>query len=59
MMKVRSFSTFDRERDMMKIKYLIDTDTALLEFTDHPIQETREMNENIYLDLDARAILSA
>ncbi len=36
----------------MKIKYFEDTDTALLEFSEHPIFETREVNENIYLDLD-------
>ncbi|MFI3120408.1 MAG: DUF2283 domain-containing protein [Methylococcaceae bacterium] len=36
----------------MKIKYFEETDTALLEFSEHPIFETREVNENIYLDLD-------
>lgn len=36
----------------MKIKYFEDTDTALLEFSDHPVFETKEINENIYLDLD-------
>ena len=36
----------------MKIKYFEDTDTALLEFLEHPIFETKEINENIYLDLD-------
>ncbi|MFI3158320.1 MAG: DUF2283 domain-containing protein [Methylococcaceae bacterium] len=36
----------------MKIKYFEDTDTALLEFSEHPVFETREVNENIYLDLD-------
>ncbi|MCK9396185.1 MAG: DUF2283 domain-containing protein [Methylobacter sp.] len=36
----------------MKIKYFEDTDTALLEFSEHPVFETREINENIYLDLD-------
>ncbi|MBM3211095.1 DUF2283 domain-containing protein [Candidatus Poribacteria bacterium] len=36
----------------MKIKYFADTDTALLEFTDAEIVETREINENIYIDLD-------
>jgi uncharacterized protein YuzE len=36
----------------MKIKYFEDTDTALLEFSEHPIFETKEINENIYLDLD-------
>ncbi|MFA6052590.1 MAG: DUF2283 domain-containing protein [Methylobacter sp.] len=36
----------------MKIKYFEDTDTALLEFSERPVFETKEINENIYLDLD-------
>ncbi len=36
----------------MKIKYFEDTDTALLEFTGKAVTETREVSENIYLDLD-------
>jgi uncharacterized protein YuzE len=36
----------------LKIKYFEDTDTALLEFSERPIFETKEINENIYLDLD-------
>ncbi|MGZ8181026.1 MAG: DUF2283 domain-containing protein [Methylobacter sp.] len=36
----------------MKIKYFEDIDTALLEFSEHPVFETKEINENIYLDLD-------
>jgi uncharacterized protein YuzE len=37
----------------MKITYFSDTDTALVEFSDHEVAETKEINENIYLDLDA------
>ena len=37
----------------MKIKYFNDTDTALLEFADNQIEETKEIQENIYLDLDS------
>ena len=37
----------------MRVKYFADTDTALLEFTSNPPVETREVNENIYLDLDS------
>ena len=37
----------------MKIKYFTDTDTALVEFSTHPVGQTREINENIYVDLDA------
>ena len=36
----------------MKIKYFEDTDSALLEFSERPVFETKEINENIYLDLD-------
>ncbi|HEX4130131.1 MAG TPA: DUF2283 domain-containing protein [Pirellulales bacterium] len=36
----------------MKIKYFRDTDTALLEFTNSPIADSREISENIYVDLD-------
>ena len=37
----------------MKVKYFSDTDTAHSEFTDKAVDETREINENIYIDLDA------
>ena len=37
----------------MKITYFEDTDTALLEFGDGAVFETRELSEDIYLDLDA------
>ena len=36
----------------MKIKYFNDTDTALVEFSDKLIKETREISENIYIDMD-------
>ncbi len=36
----------------MRVKYFADTDTALLEFSTNPPVETREVNENIYVDLD-------
>ncbi len=36
----------------MNIKYFRGTDTALLEFSDRPVDETREITENIYVDLD-------
>ena len=36
----------------MKIKYFSDTDTALLEFSESEVAETKEINENIYIDLD-------
>lgn len=37
----------------MRIKYFTDTDTALVEFSDHQVAQTKEINENIYVDLDA------
>jgi len=37
----------------MRVKYFADTDTALLEFTSNPAIETKELSENIYLDLDS------
>jgi uncharacterized protein YuzE len=43
----------------MKIKYFSDTDTALVEFSDHEVAETKEINEDIYLDLDASGNLIA
>jgi uncharacterized protein YuzE len=36
----------------MKIKYFSDTDTALVEFSDKEVHETKEINQNIYIDLD-------
>ena len=36
----------------MKIKYFTGTDTALVEFSDHNASKTKEINENIYVDLD-------
>jgi len=37
----------------MKIKYFEDTDTTLLEFGTGVPAETRELSEDIYLDVDA------
>jgi len=36
----------------MKIRYFPDTDTALIEFSDRNVHETKEISENIYIDLD-------
>jgi uncharacterized protein YuzE len=36
----------------MKIKYFEDTDTALLELSAATPVETRELSEDVYLDLD-------
>jgi uncharacterized protein YuzE len=36
----------------MKVKYFSDTDTAHIKFADAAVDETREISENIYIDLD-------
>ena len=38
----------------MKIKYFEDTDTAQMEFSDHAVAETREINQDLYIDLDTQ-----
>jgi len=37
----------------MRVKYFSDTDTAHIEFTDAEVQETKEISENIYIDVGA------
>ena len=37
----------------MKIRYFEDTDTALVEFSAAAVAETRELSEDVYLDVDA------
>jgi uncharacterized protein YuzE len=41
----------------MKVKYFSGTDTALVEFTDNEVSETKEISENIYIDLDHKGNL--
>ncbi|MBN1461797.1 MAG: DUF2283 domain-containing protein [Armatimonadetes bacterium] len=41
----------------MKITYFADTDTALIEFLNTAVMETKEVTEDIYLDLDAQGAL--
>ena len=36
----------------MNVKFFKDTDTALLEFSSERVEETREIAENVYVDLD-------
>jgi uncharacterized protein YuzE len=38
----------------MKVKYFSDTDTAHIEFTDRNVKETKEISENIYVDIDSK-----
>lgn len=41
----------------MKIRYFADTDTALIEFKNETIIETKEISENLYIDLDDKGNL--
>ena len=41
----------------MRVKYFRDTDTALLEFSTGLVDETREISEHVYVDLDDRGNL--
>lgn len=38
----------------MKVRYFADTDTLLIEFLDSPVAETRDLDENTMLDVDAK-----
>ena len=51
---------FDRNfkgRIQMNIKYFEDTDTALIDFSDKSIIETKEISENVYIDIDSKGNL--
>lgn len=37
----------------MRVKYFEDTDTLHVELSDSAVAETKELNENIYIDVDA------
>ena len=43
----------------MKIRYFADTDTLHIEFRDAPVAETRELDENTLLDIDAQGDICA
>ena len=38
----------------MKVRYFEETDTLLIEFREAPVAETRDLDENTILDLDAK-----
>jgi uncharacterized protein YuzE len=38
----------------MKVRYFVDTDTLLIEFRMAPVAETRDLDENTVLDVDAQ-----
>ena len=41
----------------MTIRYFRDTDTALIDFTENRVAETKEISETIYIDVDEHAII--
>lgn len=41
----------------MKIKYFSDTDTALFEFSSREVEQTCELGEHVFADLDAQGNL--
>jgi uncharacterized protein YuzE len=41
----------------MKIRYFTDTDTAIIEFSNESPLETKEITENLYIDLDQKGNL--
>ncbi len=43
----------------MKIHYFEDTDTLYIEFRDDPVSETRELDEDTLIDVDAHGQLCA
>jgi uncharacterized protein YuzE len=43
----------------MKVQYFADTDTLYIEFRDRDIAETKDLDENTVLDLDAKGNVCA
>lgn len=43
----------------MKVRYSTDTDTLFIEFRDAPVTETRDLDENTLLDVDAHGNICA
>jgi uncharacterized protein YuzE len=43
----------------MRIRCFAETDTLLIEFRDAPVAETRDLDENIVLDVDAQGNICA
>ncbi len=44
-------------RKIMKVKYYSDTDTTLVELANNEVVETKEISENVYIDLDSEGNL--
>lgn len=43
----------------MRIRYFKDTDTLLIEFKEAPVAETRDLDEDTLLDIDAQGNVCA
>lgn len=43
----------------MKVRYFCDTDTMLIEFRADPVAETRDLDDNTVLELDAQGNICA
>lgn len=43
----------------MKVRYFAETDTLLIEFRNAPVSETRDLDENTILDVDAQGNICA
>ena len=43
----------------MKIRYFAETDTLYIEFRDAPVAETRDLDENMLLDVDSEGNICA
>lgn len=43
----------------MKVRYFADTDTLLIVFRDAPVTETRDLDQNMLLDVDAEGNICA
>jgi uncharacterized protein YuzE len=43
----------------MKIRYFEETDTMLIQFRDAPVAESRDLDEDTVLDLDAKGNICA
>ena len=43
----------------MKVRYFEDTDTLYIEFRDRPIAESRDLDENTIMDVDAEGNVCA
>ncbi|UCG41778.1 MAG: DUF2283 domain-containing protein [candidate division WOR-3 bacterium] len=41
----------------MKLKYFPDTDTLLVNFNDRRVVETRDLNENVLIELDENGLV--